>query len=334
MRDTQKSALPHIRALHVEERSDALMLDAASRRNLELDVSLTGNEDATLLAVLDSCVTAMGSRQLRRWLNRPLTSQRLLRGRYHAIGTLLDGRSFGVLRDHLQGVGDIERILARVALRSARPRDLAQLRTSLAVLPALRAALATLDSPLLQELRARCSEHAAVVALLSAAIAEEPAALVRDGDVIAPGYDPELDELRRIATHTDEFLLELEKRERERTGLAGLKLGYNRVQGFFIEVARARRRARAQGLHPPPDRQVRRALHHRGTQALRGEGPGRARRGAGPREAAVRGSPDAASSTTLGPLQTTAGAAGGARCARGLRRACRCARMDAPGAHD
>jgi DNA mismatch repair protein MutS len=238
VRDTQKSALPHIRALHVEERSDALMLDAVSRRNLELDASLTGNQGATLLAVLDSCVTGMGSRQLRRWLNRPLRSQPLLRGRYHAIGTLLDGRRFGVLREHLHGVGDIERILARVALRSARPRDLAQLRTSLAVLPALRAALATLDSPLLQELRARCSEHSAVVALLSAAIAAEPAALVRDGDVIAPGYDPGLDELRRIATHTDEFLLELEKRERERTGLAGLKLGYNRVQGFFIEVAR------------------------------------------------------------------------------------------------
>src|SRR5579863_7850605 len=238
VRDTQKSALPHIRALQVEERTDALMLDAVSRRNLELDASLAGNKDATLLAVLDTCVTGMGSRQLRRWLNRPLTSQPLLRGRYHAIGTLLDGRRFDALREHLHGVGDIERILARVALRSARPRDLAQLRTSLALLPALQGALATLDSPLMQQLRARGSEHPAVVTLLSAAIAEEPAALVRDGDVIAPGYDPELDELRRIATHTDEFLLELEKRERERTGLAGLKLGYNRVQGFFIEIAR------------------------------------------------------------------------------------------------
>ena len=238
VRDTQKAALPHIRALHVEERTDALMLDAVSRRNLELDASLTGNEDATLLAVLDSCVTGMGSRQLRRWLNRPLTSQPLLRGRYHAIGTLLDGHRFDTLREHLHGVGDVERILARVALRSARPRDLAQLRTSLAILPALRAALATLDSPLVQELYGRCSEHAAVVALLTAAIAAEPAAQVRDGDVIAPGYDPGLDELRRIATHTDEFLLELEKRERERTGLSGLKLGYNRVQGFFIEIAR------------------------------------------------------------------------------------------------
>ena len=238
VRDTQKSALPHIRALQVEERTDALMLDAASRRNLELDASLTGNDEATLLAVLDTCITGMGSRQLRRWLNRPLTNQPLLRGRYHAVGTLLEGRRFGALREQLDGVGDVERILARVALRSARPRDLAQLRTSLQVLPALRAALAALDSPVLQELRARSSEHAAVVALLAAAIAAEPAALVRDGDVIAPAYDAQLDELRRIATHTDEFLLELEQRERERTGLTGLKLGYNRVQGFFIEIAR------------------------------------------------------------------------------------------------
>jgi DNA mismatch repair protein MutS len=238
VRDTQKSALPHIRALHVEERSDALMLDAASRRNLELDVSLSGREEATLFAVIDSCVTAMGSRQLRRWLNRPLTTHALLRARYHALGALIDARSFRAVRDHLKCVGDVERILARVALRSARPRDLTQLRSSLAALPAVRAALATLDAPLLQELHARTHEHQDVVTLLSSAIAAEPAALVREGDVIASGYDRELDELRRIATHTDAFLLELERRERERTGLAALKVGYNRVQGFFIEVAR------------------------------------------------------------------------------------------------
>src|SRR5246127_1221377 len=141
VRDTQKSALPHIRALHVEERGEALILDAASRRNLELDASLSGREDATLFAVIDSCVTAMGSRQLRRWLNRPLTSQPLLRERYQAIGSLIEGRVFNPVRGHLKGVGDVERILARVALRSARPRDLTQLRSSLAALPAVRAAL-------------------------------------------------------------------------------------------------------------------------------------------------------------------------------------------------
>ena len=238
VRDTQKSALPHIRALHVEERNDALLLDAASRRNLELDASLSGNREATLLAVIDNCATSMGSRELRRWLNRPLTSQPLLRARYHALGVLIDGRRFGAVREQLAGVGDVERILARVALRSARPRDLTQLRTALRALPALRAALAGLDSPLLEQLHARIGEHPEALRLLTAAIAVEPATLVRDGDVIAAGYDAELDELRRIATHTDEFLLELEKRERARTGLAALKLGYNRVQGFFIEVTR------------------------------------------------------------------------------------------------
>src|SRR5262249_13432288 len=238
VRDTQKSALPHIRALHVEERGDALALDAASRRNLEIDASLTGNADATLLAVIDSCVTSMGSRQLRRWLNRPLRNQALLRERYHALGVLIDGRRFGAVREHLRGVGDVERILARVALRSARPRDLTQLRASLRALPALRGALAGLDSKLLHQLRISIGEHEAALALLTAAIAIEPAAMVRDGEVLAAGYDAELDELRHIGTHTEDFLLQLERRERERTGLAGLKLGYNRVQGFFIEIAR------------------------------------------------------------------------------------------------
>jgi DNA mismatch repair protein MutS len=238
VRDTQRSALPHIRALRVEERSEALLLDAASRRNLELDVSLTGNPAATLIAVLDSSVTAMGARQLRRWLNRPLTTQPLLRARYHAIATLIDQRRDLGLRAQLQAVGDVERILARVALRSARPRDLTQLRASLAVLPALHQAVGTLDSPLLRNLHAQLHTHEDVHALLVAAIAAEPGALVRDGDVIAVGYDATLDELRHIATHTDDFLLTLEQRERERTGLTSLKLGYNRVQGFYIEVPR------------------------------------------------------------------------------------------------
>ena len=238
VRDTQKSALPHIRTLNVEERSDALILDAASRRNLELDVSLTGHEGATLLAVIDSCVTSMGSRQLRRWLNRPLTRQATLRSRYQALATLIDQRRFQGLRAQLKDIGDVERILARVALRSARPRDLTQLRSSLTVLPGLHGALAALDSPLLRELHARIETHADVLTLLSQAIAAEPATLVRDGDVIAAGYDAQLDELREIATHTDEFLLKLEQRERERTGIGSLKLGYNRVQGFFIEVSR------------------------------------------------------------------------------------------------
>ena len=238
VRDTQKAAVPHIRSLHVEERTDALIIDASTRRNLELDVSLSGREDATVFALIDKCVTAMGSRELRRWLNRPLTDQTVLRSRYQALGALMDGRRFEGLRDQLRGIGDIERILSRVALRSARPRDLTQLRTSLALLPALRTTLATIDSPLIKQLRTGINEHNDVVELLAAAIAAEPNTMVRDGGVVAEGYDADLDELRRISTHTDEFLLELEKRERERTGISGLKLGFNRVQGFFIEITR------------------------------------------------------------------------------------------------
>jgi len=238
IRETQKAAVPHIRALAVEERTEALSLDAATRRNLELDESLSGRPEATLFSLLDECATTMGSRQLRRWLNRPLTDQVLLRSRHEAVAALIDARHYESLREHLRGIGDIERILARVALRSARPRDLAQLRTSLAALPALRVTAGGVDSPPVAQLCARIDEHVETLELLRAAIALEPATLLRDGDVIASGHDPALDELRRIATHTDEFLLELEARERERTGIATLKLGFNRVQGFFIEVAR------------------------------------------------------------------------------------------------
>jgi DNA mismatch repair protein MutS len=238
VRDTQKAAVPHIRSLHVEERTDALIIDAATRRNLELDVSLSGKEDATVFALIDKCVTAMGSRELRRWLNRPLTDQSVLRSRYQALAALSDRRRFEEVRQHLHGIGDIERILSRVALRSARPRDLTQLRTSLGMLPGLRSTLQAIDSPLLQQLRDKISEHGDVVELLAAAIATEPSTFVRDGGVVAEGYDADLDELRRISTHTDEFLLELERRERERTGIQGLKLGFNRVQGFFIEITR------------------------------------------------------------------------------------------------
>jgi DNA mismatch repair protein MutS len=239
VRDTQRAALPHIRSLQVEDRSDALALDAATRRNLELDASLSGNEAATLFAVIDSNVTAMGSRALRRALARPLRAQGPLRERYHAVAALLESRRFEPVREQLRSIGDLERILARVALRSARPRDLVQLRASLGALPALRAALECFDSPLLQRLHAEIGEHAQQHALLCQAIDAEPAHFVRDGGVIAARHDAELDRLRAIATNTDGFLSDLERRERERSGIPSLKLGYNRVQGFFIEIARA-----------------------------------------------------------------------------------------------
>jgi DNA mismatch repair protein MutS len=238
--ETQKAAVPHIRTLNVEHRGDALMLDAATRRNLELDTSLSGNSDATLFALVDRCVTAMGSRQLRRWLNRTLTDQGQLRQRYQAVAALIDRRRFEALREPLAGIGDVERILSRVALRSARPRDLAQLRTAVALLPELAVAAAdpAADSPLLSALLASTGQHGDVHSMLALAIAADPPALLREGEVIAQGFDAELDELRHIATNTDAFLLELEQRERERAGIPGLKLGFNRVQGFFIEVSR------------------------------------------------------------------------------------------------
>ncbi|HTU57906.1 MAG TPA: hypothetical protein VMF89_05725, partial [Polyangiales bacterium] len=227
-----------IRALTVEERTDALIIDATTRRNLELDGSNSGNVDATLFAVIDQCVTAMGSRQLRRWLNRPLTDHAALQSRYHGLQSLIDGRRFEGLREKLNGVGDIERILSRVALRSARPRDLVQLRASLGALPELRTSLAKIDSPVLQELHARSQDHSDAVDLLARAVAEDPSTFLRDGDVIAAGYDADLDELRQISTNTDGFLLQLEQKERERSGIPSLKLGFNRVQGFFIEISR------------------------------------------------------------------------------------------------
>ena len=238
VRDTQKAAVPHLRHLTVEERSDTLILDASTRRNLELDSSLAGRPDATLLALIDRCATPMGSRELRRSLNRPLRDTLLLRKRYQALAALMDRRGFEAVLEQLRAVGDIERILARIALRSARPRDLAQLRTALAALPTLRLEVGRFDSPLLAAIHGRLGEHRDALELLERAVAAEPPPFLRDGDVIAAGYDAQLDELRHISTNTQEFLLELERREQQRSGIPGLKLGFNRVQGFFIEVSR------------------------------------------------------------------------------------------------
>jgi DNA mismatch repair protein MutS len=238
-RETQRTALPHLHALRVEQRETALHIDATTRRNLEIDSSSNGRDDATLVALLDTTVTAMGARALRRLVNRPLTDHEELRRRHVAVAELCEGQRYLGLREALRPIVDIERILARVALRSARPRDLTGLRASLAVLPPLRSLLAGFESPLLVELVSRVAEHVDELDLLARAIATEPAAMLRDGDVIAGGFDVELDELRRIATDTDSFLLELEARERDLTGLPQLKLGFNRVQGFFIEIQRS-----------------------------------------------------------------------------------------------
>ena len=236
--DTQRSALPHLRGLTTEQRSDALIMDAATRRNLELEHSLTGQPEHTLAGVMDATCTAMGARLLRRWINRPLRDHEELRRRFHAVDTLRNDERYRDLQELLRAIGDLERILARVALGSARPRDLAQLRHGLATLPALQQQLAPLDSPKLRTLAGHCAEQPALRRLLESAIVAEPPVLLRDGGVIAEGYDAELDELRATGQQADRFLTDLEQRERERLGIPNLKLGYNRVHGYYIEISK------------------------------------------------------------------------------------------------
>ena len=243
VRETQKSALPHLLSITTEERDAALIMDPATRRNLELDESLAGKPELTLAGVFDRTATAMGGRMLRRWLHRPLRDHDTLRARYQAVATLMESAQHAAVAEPLKAIGDLERIVARIALRSARPRDLTQLRAALAVLPRLHRTLGATPSPLLQELIAELEDHNDSHrddhALLARAIVDSPPHYLRDGGVIAAGYDAELDELRLLGTNTEQFLLDLERRERERSGLSSLKLGFNRVQGFYIEVNRS-----------------------------------------------------------------------------------------------
>jgi DNA mismatch repair protein MutS len=243
VRETQKAALPHLLSITTEEHDGALIMDPATRRNLELDESLAGKPELTLAGVFDRTATAMGGRMLRRWVHRPLRDRDTLRARYQAVAALIEASRFVALAESLRTIGDLERILARIGLHSARPRDLAQLRTALGALPALHRLLhavqAQTASPLLQRLLGEFSDHREEHALLIRAVVDSPPHFLRDGGVIAPGYDAELDEMRLLGSNTEQFLLDLERRERERSGLSSLKLGFNRVQGFFIEVSRA-----------------------------------------------------------------------------------------------
>ncbi|NDK38774.1 DNA mismatch repair protein MutS [Pseudoxanthomonas gei] len=237
--ETQKQRLPHLTSIAVESAGDAIAMNAATRRHLELDTRVDGDTRNTLLGVLDSTVSPMGGRLLRRWLHRPLRNRQVLGERHQAVATLLDSRADGVLRERFRALGDIERILTRVALRSARPRDLSTLRDGLAMLPGIGAAIAALDSPRLQTLSAELGEHADTARLLAQAVAEQPPMKLSDGGVIATGHDAELDELRRLSTHADQFLIDLETRERASSGIGSLKVGYNRVHGYYIEISKA-----------------------------------------------------------------------------------------------
>ena len=237
-RDTQRAALPHIQGIRVERREEAVVLDAASRRNLELESNMSGGHDNTLIEVLDHTATAMGGRLLRRWLNRPLRNHATLKQRQQAIGALLENQHFEAIHAVLRGIADIERILARVGLKSARPRDLAQLRDTLAALPALHTLIHAIDAPLIADLIARMDPHPQICTLLQQAVIDNPPVVIRDGGVIAPGFDSELDELRNMSENAGQFLIDLETRERERTGIPTLKVSYNRVHGYYIEVSK------------------------------------------------------------------------------------------------
>ncbi len=238
-RDTQQGSLPHVRSLHFESHDDALTLDAATRRNLEIVRPLSDNESATLAAVMDRSCTGMGSRLLRRWLTRPIRDHKEIALRLNAVGRLIEGRDFERLRKMIREVGDIERILSRIGLGSARPRDLVQLRAALHTLPRLRACACNIDSPRVQALATMSGDFPEIADILDRALVDSPPVLIRDGGVIALGYDQELDDLRGVSVNAEAFLEELELKERKRSGLPNLRVGYNRVHGYFIEISRA-----------------------------------------------------------------------------------------------
>jgi DNA mismatch repair protein MutS len=243
---TQCQDLDHIDRLTALGEHAVITLDANSRRNLEIDRRIDGSEQQTLYALLDTCRTPMGARALRRWLNAPLRDADRVRARQQAVAWLLDDVDLAMLRSALREVGDLERIVGRLALGRASPRDLARLRTALGQFPALTRTLGeraatglAAASPRLAELAVALPAFAAEVDLLSRALVDGPPATIRDGGVIAAGYDEQLDALRDLSEHAGRFLTELEQRERSRTGIATLKVGYNRVHGYYIETSRA-----------------------------------------------------------------------------------------------
>jgi len=238
VKHTQRTTLPHINALSVETTSAYLQLDAATRRNLEIDMTLRGEASPTLYSLLNTTQTAMGARLLRHWLHHPLQDRNLVMRRHEAIADLTQTNQFLNLRQTLKSVADIERITARVALKTARPRDLSGLAVSLQQLPLLQAQLEQQAASLLQTLAVNLSPPAEVLGLLVTAIKAEPSVVLREGSVIADGYDAELDELRAIQTNHGEFLLSFEAAEKERTGITNLKVEYNSVHGFYIEMSR------------------------------------------------------------------------------------------------
>ena len=234
--ETQRTALPHINSIHLAQNSDTVLLDAATRRNLELTTNLAGGTENTLASVLDKCVTPMGSRLLKRWIHQPIRDLAKLHTRQQTILALQTNERIEPLQPLLQQVGDMERILARVALRTARPRDLTRLRTALEHIPDIvkhsQNLTACLDNTLKQ-----IADFSELFELLNKAIIDNPPQLIRDGGVIAEGYNAELDEWRSLAEGATKFLEDLEARERAQTGIDTLKIGFNAVHGYYIQIS-------------------------------------------------------------------------------------------------
>lgn len=239
-KETQRKALPHIRTIHIEKREDSLMIDSASRRHLEISNNLSGSHEHTLLSVLDQTKTAMGGRLLRRWINRPIRDVKQLIGRQEAIAQCIATHAHLHLSELLNQVVDIERIVARIALRSAKPRDLTTLRATLEILPYIKAHIVSIKSERIATLAQSLDTFPLLLDLLRRGIIDEPPVTIRDGGVIAQGYNSELDELRGLSENAGDFLIKLEEQERARTGCATLKVGYNRVHGYYIELSRVK----------------------------------------------------------------------------------------------
>lgn len=239
VKDTQRTRLPHIRAITVEQTQQYVQLDAATRKNLELTQNLSGGVEHTLSSIVDRCVTAMGSRLLKRWLHQPITDRFILTSRQQAIQQLLDDELCDALQPILRHIGDIERVIARLALKSARPRDLVRLRNAFSQLPLIQPVLQQTEDAKLQILAKEINEFPDLLNLLERAIIENPPVLIRDGGVIAPGYHEELDEWRSLSSGASDYLTQIEQRERDLTGINTLKLGFNKVHGYYIEVSRA-----------------------------------------------------------------------------------------------
>lgn len=238
LNDTQKTRLTHLQTPKINIANDIVQIDAVSRRNLELETGLVEGKTHTLLNVIDCTSTVMGSRLLRRWLQQPIRDHEKLQLRYDAVEKLIHNHRHSDFHESMRGICDIERIMSRIALKSARPRDLIQLRNSLDLLPEIKKQLDKIDSPRLIGLSEDINLFPELLETLNKALIDEPPVVIRDGGVIADGYDSKLDQLRQLSNDAGQFLIDLEEQEKQRTDIQGLKVGYNRVHGYYIEISR------------------------------------------------------------------------------------------------